>query len=680
MSTPAGAVFGQANASSDAGNYNAIDFQIQARLAKVQTLSIAEVISCTSSGANAPAGTVTIKVLVNLMTGNGQPVQHGEIYSLPYLRAQGGTSGIILDPVAGDIGLVGFCSRDSSAVVAAKGQANPGSARTFDWADGIYLGAMLNSALTQFIQFNSSGINITSPTAISLTSPDNTVNGPLTVTGATTLESTLLVALAATFTTSIESPVGSIAALEVTSISPISGSTIGFPTASIADTALVPTGVTAGSYTSTNLTVNAQGLITAAANGSGSGGGGTVTSVGISTPGTGVVVGGGPIVTAGTLTVDLSTVAYAALVLAVTSVQSVGAGSADIVIGGSSTAPTVDLSATVKTDIALAVSSVQSVGAGSADIVIGGSATAPTVDLSSTIKTDIALATTAIQAPASPAQGDVLYYNGSGWVLLAPGTSGYFLETQGAGANPQWAAVSSAPTTLSAAILADSPFVFWKCDDASGSFADSSGNSYNLTSITGAPTYSVTPLVPTTPTDLFTNIGGFSNTAASIGAGLASAFGRTLPFTTWTLECIIAPFYTASSATRLIDWACSATTAIIRLYIASSLLQIDVNNTAISAASQFTFTPGKAYHIMMTCSTTGTTSTFKTYVNGILVGSTTGTASTTTGASPIGGIGDSGTYAGSTGPLSVGYFAIYPTVLSVSRIAAHASAAGLLGV
>jgi len=39
----------------------------------------------------------------------------------------------------------------------------------------------------------------------------------------------------------------------------------------------------------------------------------------------------------------------------------------------------------------------------------------------------------------SPVQGHILYRNASGWVNLAPGTSGHFLKTQGAGANPIWA-------------------------------------------------------------------------------------------------------------------------------------------------------------------------------------------------------------------------------------------------
>ena len=41
---------------------------------------------------------------------------------------------------------------------------------------------------------------------------------------------------------------------------------------------------------------------------------------------------------------------------------------------------------------------------------------------------------------ASAAQGDVQYHNGTSYVRLAPGTAGQVLQTQGAGANPVWAA------------------------------------------------------------------------------------------------------------------------------------------------------------------------------------------------------------------------------------------------
>lgn len=51
----------------------------------------------------------------------------------------------------------------------------------------------------------------------------------------------------------------------------------------------------------------------------------------------------------------------------------------------------------------------------------------------------------------SVAQGDILYYNGTKWVNLPAGTSGWFLQTAGAGANPAWAAASAggANTALS---------------------------------------------------------------------------------------------------------------------------------------------------------------------------------------------------------------------------------------
>jgi len=46
-------------------------------------------------------------------------------------------------------------------------------------------------------------------------------------------------------------------------------------------------------------------------------------------------------------------------------------------------------------------------------------------------------------------QGDVLYYGGSGLARLGAGTSGQFLKTQGAGANPAWGDVVSKVLSVS---------------------------------------------------------------------------------------------------------------------------------------------------------------------------------------------------------------------------------------
>ena len=63
-------------------------------------------------------------------------------------------------------------------------------------------------------------------------------------------------------------------------------------------------------------------------------------------------------------------------------------------------------------------------------------------------------------------QGDVLYHTGSALARLPAGTSGYYLKTQGSGANPVWGAVSSEMvelahgqiTSSTASINIDVPF------------------------------------------------------------------------------------------------------------------------------------------------------------------------------------------------------------------------------
>jgi hypothetical protein len=50
-------------------------------------------------------------------------------------------------------------------------------------------------------------------------------------------------------------------------------------------------------------------------------------------------------------------------------------------------------------------------------------------------------------------QGDILYYNGAAWVVLTAGTDGYYLETNGAGANPSWSAINALPAGTQGDIL-----------------------------------------------------------------------------------------------------------------------------------------------------------------------------------------------------------------------------------
>ncbi|HUW47048.1 MAG TPA: phage tail protein, partial [Dehalococcoidia bacterium] len=78
----------------------------------------------------------------------------------------------------GDVGVTVFADRDITAVKNTAKQANPNSNRRFDVADGLYLGGMLNGIPSQYIQFLSNKIQITSPTEIDLNAPLVTVTAP----------------------------------------------------------------------------------------------------------------------------------------------------------------------------------------------------------------------------------------------------------------------------------------------------------------------------------------------------------------------------------------------------------------------------------------------------------------------------------------------------------------------
>lgn len=154
------------------GEFNNIAFMVQQALGKMQTATLVRIEACTNSGGLSPVGYVDVTPMVNQLDGQGNPTPHVTIYNVPYFRLQGGANGIIIDPQKGDIGICVFASRDISTVKNTKKQGNPGSHRQYNFADGMYLGGVLNGAPTQYVQFSTAGIKIHSPTAVVLEAPD----------------------------------------------------------------------------------------------------------------------------------------------------------------------------------------------------------------------------------------------------------------------------------------------------------------------------------------------------------------------------------------------------------------------------------------------------------------------------------------------------------------------------
>ena len=167
---------GQQKPSSTWGEFNNIAFMVQQAIGKLQTATLVKIEKCTNAGDLSPVGFVDVTPLVNQLDAAGNPTPHVTIFNVPYFRLQGGKNAIIIDPEPGDIGVAVFASRDLTKVKATKAAANPGSFRQYSFADGLYLGGMLNAVPEQYVQFNSAGIKIHSPTLINLEAPDIQLN------------------------------------------------------------------------------------------------------------------------------------------------------------------------------------------------------------------------------------------------------------------------------------------------------------------------------------------------------------------------------------------------------------------------------------------------------------------------------------------------------------------------
>jgi len=171
------------NETSANSDFNTQAFLMQSWINKVNTITLVKVVKIIPTGGLNAVGYVDVQPLVAQLDGAGNAMPHGIIHNLPYFRVQGGVSAVIIDPVIGDLGMAAFASHDISSVKETRDQANPGSRRRFDMADGLYLGGFLNGNPTRYVKLSADGIELEDSTQIILRSPKIVMDGEVVATG-----------------------------------------------------------------------------------------------------------------------------------------------------------------------------------------------------------------------------------------------------------------------------------------------------------------------------------------------------------------------------------------------------------------------------------------------------------------------------------------------------------------
>lgn len=130
-------------------------------IANIHTMMPVKILSVTvPADILAPIGRCEVLPLVQQIDGSNNVYPMGKIVNVPYLRVQGGSNAIVIDPQVGDVGLCGFCERDISIVKRTGELSAPDTRRKYDINSAVYMFTMMSGAPAQYIHFKSSGIDI----------------------------------------------------------------------------------------------------------------------------------------------------------------------------------------------------------------------------------------------------------------------------------------------------------------------------------------------------------------------------------------------------------------------------------------------------------------------------------------------------------------------------------------
>lgn len=159
-----------------------VDRRIRGHLSQIGPSLLVRVVAV-HAGPESITGTVDVLPLVNQQDALGRSYPREVIHNAPYLRIQGGTSALIIDPKPGDIGFIIISGRDHTHAVTTRQPSPPASFRQFAMQDCVYVGGFLNNGPDQFIQATEQGWRIVTPGTVSIEAAQVTANCDIVTSG-----------------------------------------------------------------------------------------------------------------------------------------------------------------------------------------------------------------------------------------------------------------------------------------------------------------------------------------------------------------------------------------------------------------------------------------------------------------------------------------------------------------
>ena len=162
---------------------------IESLISNIHTMIPVKILSVTvPADTLAPIGRCEVQPLVQQIDGSNNTYDLGKIINVPYLRVQGGSNAIVVDPQVGDVGLCGFCERDISIVKRTGALSAPDNRRRYDVNSAVYMFSMMSGTPTQYIHFKSSGIDIKSTGDVNINGLVIKADGTLITKGGITVD------------------------------------------------------------------------------------------------------------------------------------------------------------------------------------------------------------------------------------------------------------------------------------------------------------------------------------------------------------------------------------------------------------------------------------------------------------------------------------------------------------